>query len=98
MDATAKARSARWRDRRRLGAFSVSIDVLPAPRRALQTMGLIAAGNERNRDAIAWAVARFLDTAPAVASIGIALYPNVDEFFKAEDSNVLPFDSGKNEG
>jgi hypothetical protein len=53
-------------------------------------MGLIAAGNGRDRDAIVWAVARFLDTAPAVASIGNALYPNIEDFTIGEESDASP--------
>jgi hypothetical protein len=54
---------------------AVTIEVSLSHRRALETMGLIEAGREVDREAIAWAVARFLDTAPSVAAIGDALYP-----------------------
>ena len=57
-------------------------------------MGLIAPGNERDRDAVAWAGCRYLDNAPAVRAIGEALYPDWPE--EAEDGTPLPFKRGQN--
>jgi hypothetical protein len=79
MDRTARERSARWRDRQRVGALSVKVDVLPKHRRALEAIGLIAPGNGRNSEAVAWAVLRYLDTSPAMQAMGEALYPDWPE-------------------
>ncbi len=79
MDRTARERSARWRDRRRVDAIAINLDVLPKHRRALEAIGLIAPGNGRNAEAVAWAVARYLDTAPAIRAVGEALYPDWPE-------------------
>jgi hypothetical protein len=92
MTASAKARSARWRDRRRLDAIRVVVDVLPAHRHALEGMGLIQPGFDRHQEAIGWAVARYLDTAPAMRAIGEALYPDWPE--EAEDETPLARDRG----
>jgi len=74
----------------------VSVDVLPTHRRALEAMGLIAADCTQDREAIAWAVARFMDTAPAVASIGTALYLNIEDF-TASENDTSPQNSEENE-
>lgn len=79
MDKTARERSARWRGRRRIGAVAVTVDVLPAHRRALESMGLIQHGYDRDPEALRWAVARLLDTAPAIKALGEALYPDWPE-------------------
>ena len=98
MDRTARERSARWRDRRRIGAIAVKLDVTPKHRRALEAIGLVAPGNSRNPEAIAWAVARYLDTAPAMQAIGEALYPDWPEDEAAEgDDTASPQNSGENE-
>ncbi len=73
-----KDRSERWRERRRKGKISVTIDVSLAHRLAFERMGLVAAGNDRDRQALIWAVERYLDTARAVQQIGDALYPETD--------------------
>src|SRR5437763_16932044 len=75
-----KARSERWRERRRKGLMSLTIDVSPAQRCAFERMGLISTGRGRDKEAVAWAVKRFLDTAPAVQGIGDALYPDAEDF------------------
>ncbi len=95
MDTTCKARSARWRDRRRLGAIPVMVEVLPKHRHALEALGLIAPGNDRHPEAISWAVARYLDTAPAMRAVGEALYPDWPE--EADDDTPLPAYRGQNE-
>ena len=98
MDRTARERSARWRDRRRVDAIAVNLDVMPKHRRALEAIGLIAPGNGRNPDAVAWAVARYLDTAPAMQAMGEALYPDWPKDEEAEgDETASPQNSGKNE-
>ncbi len=91
-----KARSARWRDRRRNDALLVKVEVLPKHRRALEAMGLIAPGHDRNPDAISCAVNRYLDTASAMKAIGEALYPDWPE--EADDDTPLPGCTGQNEG
>ena len=99
MDKTARERSARWRDRRRIGAVAVTVDVLPAHRRALESMGLIQYGYDRDPEALRWAVARLLDTAPAIKAMGEALYPDwPEDDSEADDDTVSPQNSGENEG
>ena len=41
MSGTGKVRSERWRERRRGGLISVTVNVSPEHRRALERMGLI---------------------------------------------------------
>ncbi len=93
---TSKARSALWRDRRRLDAIPVTVEVLPAHRRALEALGLIMPGCDRHPQAIAWAVARYLDTVPPMQKIGEALYHGWPE--EAADDTPLPGSHGQNEG
>ncbi len=85
MNNTGKARSERFRERRRRGLITVSIDVSGDHRLALERMGLIDSGMDRDKDAIVWAVERFLDTAPAVQRIGDALYPASERPAAQED-------------
>ncbi len=80
MSGGGRARSERWRARRRLGLIPVIIDVAPKHRRALERMGLIANGYDEDREALAWAVVRFLDSAPAVQAIGDALFPDAEYY------------------
>ncbi|MGI4943363.1 MAG: hypothetical protein ACRYHQ_22830 [Janthinobacterium lividum] len=76
---TGGARSSRWRERRRNGLMPLTVNVSLEHRRALERMGLIPPGHDRDREAITWAVERFLDTAPAVQAIGDALYRGAAE-------------------
>jgi hypothetical protein len=92
---TGKARSSRWRERRRSGLVPLTINVSPEHRRALERMGLIPAGHDRDRAAITWAVERFLDTAPAVQAVGDALYRGAAE---PPEATALPEISGENVG
>lgn len=85
---SSKHRSERWRARRRTGAIPISIDILPAHRRALESMGLIDPGMDRDPEALIWAVERFLDTAPAVQAIGDALYQKVADFADTSESQM----------
>ncbi len=80
MSGTGKVRSERWRERRRKGLIAIMVDVSPAHRRVFERMGLVPPGHDQDRAALAWAVERYLDTAPAVQGIGEALYPDADEF------------------
>ena len=101
MSGTGKARSERWRERRRKGLIALTINVSPAHRRAFERMGLLAPGSHEDRDALTWAVERFLDTAPAVQAIGDALYRDADDFTEsgeAEDETVSPGNTGENAG
>jgi hypothetical protein len=78
---------------------SVTVDVLPEHRRALERMGLIPAGHDKHPSAIAWAVARFLDTTAAVNAIGVALYPDwPEDEADVETETPSPDSSGKNGG
>jgi hypothetical protein len=98
MDATAKERSARWRERRRRGIIPVTVDVVSMHRRALESIGLIRAGYDRDPEAVAWAVARFLNTAPAVQAIGEALYPDwPKDDDEAESDTPSPENNGQNQ-
>lgn len=99
MDKTARERSARWRERRRLGAVSVTVDVLPVHRRALECMGLIGQGDDLDPAAVARAVARVLDAAPAIKLMGQALYPDWPETEEPHvNGTASPDNSGENEG
>ena len=93
MSGTGKARSSRWRERRRDGLLPLTINVSLEHRRALEHMGLIAPGHDQDRAAITWAVERFLDTAQAVRSIGDALYRGAAEPVEA---TALPAISEEN--
>jgi hypothetical protein len=98
MDSTARQRSAQWRARRRLGAVSIKLDVLPKHRRALEAIGLITPGYRDNMEAVAWAVERYLDTAPAMQAMGEALYPDwPDDDEEGQDETPSQHNSGKNE-
>ena len=88
MSGGGRARSERWRARRRLGLIPVIIDVAPKHRQALERMGLIATGYDEDREALAWAVVRFLDAAPAVQSIGDALYPNAEDYIEVRAAPI----------
>lgn len=77
---TGRERSERFRERRRHRLMPVTVSVSPAHRQALEHLGLIAPGSDRDREAVAWAVERFLDTVPAVVAIGTALYPTTEDF------------------
>lgn len=76
---TGGERSSRWRERRRSGLIPLTVNVSLEHRRALERMGLIPAGLDRDREAITRAVERFLDTAPAVQAVGDALYRGAAE-------------------
>ncbi len=95
MSGTGKVRSERWRERRRGGLISVTVNVSPEHRRALERMGLISAGFDQDRAAITWAVERFMDTAPAVQAVGDALYRGAAE---PTEVTVLSEISGENVG
>lgn len=82
-----KARSDRWRERKRKGLISLTIDVSPTHCRALMRMGLIAATHDLDKVMIARAVERFLNTAPAIQAVGDALYPNVENDMQRDDES-----------
>jgi hypothetical protein len=72
-------------------AVAVTVDVQLKHRRALEAMGLILPGNGYNPKAVAWAVARYLDTAPAMQAMGEALYPHwPPDDAQAERDTVSP--------
>jgi hypothetical protein len=73
----------------------VTVDVLPMHRRALESMGLINAGYDRDPEAVAWAVTRFLNTAPAMQAMGEALYPDwPEDEGEAEGETPSPENTG----
>ena len=56
----------------------ISVEVSPQHLGALERLALLDAG-ERDKACIAWAVERFLDAAPQVSALGIALWPADEE-------------------
>lgn len=57
----------------------MTIDVAPAHLAALERLGLLNSGGDQDKAALAWAVERYLDTAPSVQGIGDALYRDWEE-------------------
>jgi len=74
----ARRRSEDYRDRKRRGVMVVSIEVPPADLHGLERLGLLPRG-ERDPYAVACAVAQFLAGVRAVADLGAALFPAVDD-------------------
>ena len=72
----ARERAEAYRDRRRHNRALVSVEVSVAQARALERLGLFDA--DGGKPALAWAVARFLATAPHVAGMGDAMYPEAE--------------------
>ena len=70
----ARQRSEAYRDRRRRGVVLAWIEVEARELAALERLALLEPG-ERDPHRIACAVAQFLKAAPAVASMGDALWP-----------------------
>jgi hypothetical protein len=68
----ARERSEAYRERRRHGRVLVPIEVAPHQLSALERLALLDTGN-RDKRAIAWAVTRFLETAPHLAATGDSL-------------------------
>ena len=68
------ARSRAYRARRRAGVMVLTVEASPRVVIALRHLGLVV-GDGSDRAAIAAAAARFLCAAPAVASMGAAMYP-----------------------
>lgn len=95
--ASARERSERWRERRRKGLMPVTVSVSRAHRQALERLGLIAPEMDRDREALAWAVERFLDTAPAIAAIGAALYPTAEDFAEPDPDDEGAGDEAEGE-
>lgn len=82
---SSKIRSERWRARRRSGAIPITVEVLPSHRRALESLGLIGPGMDRDHDAVAWAVERFLGVLPGFQAMGDAIYPDMLEADEVDD-------------
>lgn len=74
----ARARSEAYRDRRRHNRALVSVEVTVDQARALERLGLFDV--EGGKPALAWAVARFLATAPHVSAIGDAMFPEAENW------------------
>lgn len=70
----ARERSEAYRNRLRHRRVLVSIEVEPDDCAALERLALLPVGN-RDREAIGHAVARLLNAAAGIASIGDALWP-----------------------
>lgn len=73
MTATVAERCQTYRARRSMGVRIATVEIRPEVCRALVRLGLLPEGPGRAE--LAYAVGRFLETAPAVASMGEALYP-----------------------
>src|SRR5690348_9060122 len=65
---------ARLRERERDGRVLVWVEVPAHALRALERLGLLQPG-ERDKAAIAWAVAWFLETLPGFVAMGDAVWP-----------------------
>ena len=74
----ASQRSNAYRERRRHGRVLVPVEVDPRQLAALERLALLDTGN-RDKGAIAWAVTRFLETAPHFSAMGDALWPEGEE-------------------
>ena len=63
-----------YRERRRDGRVLVSVEVGPKQLAALERLAILEVGN-RDKTSIAFAVSRFLETAPHLSAMGDALWP-----------------------
>jgi hypothetical protein len=68
-----RQRTQAHRERRRHGRVLVSVEIGPSQLTALERLALLDIGG-RDKACIAWAVSRFLDTAPHVAALEDALW------------------------
>jgi hypothetical protein len=74
----ARERSEAYRERRRHGRVSVSIEIGQRQLAALERLALLDVG-DRDKASIAGAVSRFLETAPHLSAMGDALWPQNEE-------------------
>jgi hypothetical protein len=74
----ARERSEAYRERRRHGRVSVSIEVGPHQLAALERLSLLDVG-DRDKTSVALAVSQFLNAAPHVSAMGDALWPETEE-------------------
>jgi hypothetical protein len=74
----ARGRSEAYRDRRRYGRVLVTVEVGPYHIAALERLALLDVG-DRDKEAIATAVSRFLEAAPHLSAMGDALWPGGEE-------------------
>lgn len=81
----ARDRSAAYRERRFRGLVIVPVEVGRQQLAALERLALLDVG-ERDKDCIAWAIARFLDAAPHLSAVGDALWPEGEE--EADDDDA----------
>jgi hypothetical protein len=70
----ARERSEAYRERRRHGRVLVAVEVGPRHLAALERLALLEVG-DRDKISIAFAVSRFLETAPHLSAMGDALWP-----------------------
>ena len=73
-----RQRTQAHRERRRHGRMLVSVEIGPSQLTALERLGLLESG-DRDKVCIAWAVSRFLDTAPHVSALEDALWSTGEE-------------------
>ena len=69
-----RALNAAYHRRKRSGAVVVSLEVSREQLHALERAGLLAVG-VRDKVAVAWAAAQFLNGVRAFAEMGLAIYP-----------------------
>lgn len=69
-----RRRSEEYRRRRSQGVVLAMVELQPAALHGLERIGLLVRG-DRDPRAVADAAARFLETAPAIAAVGAALFP-----------------------
>ena len=69
-------RMAAHRQRSRTSNVLIAVEVSRANAAALERLGLFDV--DGGKPSLAWAVARFLDTAPHIVAVGDALYPEAE--------------------
>jgi hypothetical protein len=65
---------AAYQARQRYGQVLVSVTIGPQQLAALEKLALLERG-ERDKEAIGWAIERFLDAAPHLSAMGDSLWP-----------------------
>ena len=73
-----RQRTQAHRERRRHGRVLVSVEIGPSQLTALERLALLVIG-ERDKACIAWAISRFLVTAPHVSALEDALWSAAGE-------------------
>jgi hypothetical protein len=70
-----RERTAAYDTRRRHGQLRVGVTIGPAQIRALEKLSLLEV-DERNKEAVGWAIEQFLDSAAHISALGDALWPH----------------------